>query len=68
MNAATDFLGRAIQAGDTVVYPVRRGSAMWLNKLLVTQVTGDSLSGQNSNGRWVTLKNLTNVVVISNKA
>jgi hypothetical protein len=63
MNAPTDFLGREIKAGDTIVYPVRRGSSMWLNKLTVTQAQPDSLTGLNPDGRWVTVKNLKNVVV-----
>lgn len=63
MNAPTDFLGREIMAGDTIIYPVRRGSAMWLNKLRVTQVLPDSLTGLNPDGRWVTVKNLGNVIV-----
>jgi len=74
MNGATDFLGREIKAGDTVVYPVRRGSSMWLNKLLVTQVASDGVdrdgqpllhvAGTNSFGRRITVKNLTNCVVV----
>ena len=38
MTPAVDFMGRTIEAGHVVVYPVRRGSDMWLNKLSVTQV------------------------------
>jgi hypothetical protein len=74
MNGATDFLGREIKAGDTIVYPVRRGSSMWLNRLLVTQVASDGVdrdgqpllhvAGTNSFGRRITVKNLTNCVVV----
>jgi len=59
-----DFLGRAIAAGNTVVYPVRRGSSMWLNKLAVTQVDDDHITGYNSDGRRITVKNLNNCVVV----
>jgi hypothetical protein len=30
-----DFLGREIKVGDTIVYPGRRGSSMWLNRAVV---------------------------------
>lgn len=69
-----DFIGRAIAAGNTVVYPVRRGASMWLNKLVVTQVGEDGvdvngkpryhITGFNSDGRRITVKNLNNCVVV----
>ena len=59
-----DFIGRAIAAGNTVVYPVRRGSSMWLNKLAVTQVDDDHITGFNGDGRRITVKNLNNCVVV----
>ena len=48
MNPATDYMGREIKAGDTLVYPVRRGSNMWLNRILVTQVLPDAVTGHNT--------------------
>ena len=60
-------MGREILPGCTVVYPVRRGSSMWLNKLSVTQVVRGSkptLTGFNDTGRRVTLHNIANVVVV----
>lgn len=63
MNVPVDFLGRDIKAGDTVVYPVRRGSNMWLNRLKVTKVEPESITGMNPDGRWITVKNLKNVVI-----
>jgi len=64
MNPAVDFLGRTIKAGDTVVYPVRRKSEMWLTKLKVTQVLDDSIIGFNHLGKRITVHNLKNVVVV----
>jgi len=65
---ATDFLGRVIKARDTIVYPVRRGSSMWLKKLTVRSVQdspqGPCVSGTNEAGRQVTIKNLKNCVVV----
>lgn len=62
-----DFLGREIAAGGYIVYPVRRGSQMWLTKLRVTQVNSGktpSVVGFNDAGRRIVIKNLANVVVI----
>lgn len=64
---ATDFLGNPISAGDTVVYPVRRGSKMWLNKLVVQSINdtpnGPTISGRNDASRMVHVRNLLNCVV-----
>lgn len=32
----TDAYGAELKLGDTIVYPVRRGSSMWLQKATVT--------------------------------
>lgn len=64
----TDYAGHELKAGQTVVYPVRRGSAMWLSEITVTKVNGGgepSIIGSNSEGRRVTVKNLKNVVIIT---
>jgi len=66
---AVDFLGHPIGAGDLIVYPVRRGSEMWMNKLRVEAVRdtprGKSISGTNDSGRRITVRNLTNCVVVT---
>ncbi len=62
-----DFMGREITAGATVVYPVRRGSQMWMQELGVTQVVPGSdptVKGFNSSGRTITLHNVKNVTVV----
>lgn len=64
MNNPTDFLGRVIAVGDTLVYPVRRGSRMWLNRIIVTKVENDQIHGSGSTGRMVKLTNLHNTVVV----
>ncbi len=63
-----DYAGHEIKAGQTIVYPVRRGSAMWLSEIKVTLVvpgSAPSVAGFNSEGRRVTVKNLKNVIIIS---
>lgn len=37
-DKAVDYLGQEIKVGDTVCYPMRRGSNMWMNKRIVSQV------------------------------
>lgn len=64
MNDPTDFLGRTIAVGDTLVYPVRRGSKMWLNRIVVTKAESDTIHGTSLQGRMVKLTNLKNTVVI----
>jgi hypothetical protein len=66
---AVDFLGHPILVGSVVVYPVRRGSDMWMNKLRIEAVRdtprGKTISGTNDTGRRITIRNLTNCVVVT---
>lgn len=59
-----DFMGREIVVGATIVYPVRRGSSMWMQKIKVTQVKPTAIGGYNGEGRRITLHNIANVVVV----
>ena len=67
---ASDFLGCLIKVGHTVVYPVRRGSKMWIQKANVTQIVQHDrtqpplLVCLNPAGRRVTIQNLDNCVVV----
>ena len=69
MSEAKDFLGKSIQVGDAICYPVRRASSMWLNRLTVLAVQntprGAWIGGTNAAGRWVTIHNLKNCVVVN---
>ncbi len=40
-----DFLGKTIKVGDTIVYPVRQGSDMWMSKAEVLGINKRNLSG-----------------------
>lgn len=64
MNLPTDLLGRTIRAGDTIACPWRKGSAMGLNRLTVSQVTDEFVTGCNHLGHHITIRNLKNVVVV----
>lgn len=65
-----DCVGREIKAGCTILYPVRRGSRMWLSRLQVqSAVPGDEtrpprVSGFNGDGRRVNVHNIDMVVVV----
>lgn len=63
MKPTVDFLGREIKPGDTVIYPVRHGSSMWLQKMTVTQVYPNRLVGINAENRRIYIKNLNTTVV-----
>ena len=65
MNHPIDFLGSEIRAGDMLVYPVRRGSKMWLNKLTVTKAEIDVIHGISPTGRMVKLTNLKNTIIVA---
>jgi len=66
---ALDYLGNQIKVKDTIVYPVRRGSNMWLKKLVVDAVRdtgrGVRVSGRNEAGNPVSIQNVQNCVVVS---
>lgn len=63
-----DFLGNTIRAGDTLVYPVRRKSQLYMNKIRVAELVqlreGFAVTGYNDEGRRVTVRNLHNTVVV----
>ena len=60
----TDFLGREIRAGDLIVCPWRRKSAMGLNKMTAIQVTPEYIGGYSSFGNSVRVRNMKNIVVV----
>jgi len=66
---ALDYLGNPITVKDTIVYPVRRGSAMWMKKLIVDAVrdttNGVRVSGRNDAGNPVSIQNIQNCVVVT---
>lgn len=59
-----DFLGREIKVGQQLVYPVRRGSSMWLTKITVTDLGDDTVHGVNDNGRRITLSRPERSVIV----
>lgn len=36
-----DYFGIEIEIGDTIVYPGRQGSSLWMNHMVVTGITGE---------------------------
>jgi len=59
-----DYLGKAIKIGDKLVYPVRRGSDMYLRTLVVNAVTKESIHGINDKGSTVQIKITSRCVII----
>jgi hypothetical protein len=66
---ANDFLGNPIKATDTIVYPVRRKSRMWMKRLIVQAVRdtgrGVRVTGRNEAGNPVSLQNVENCIVVT---
>lgn len=62
-----DFRGREIQVGQMLVYPVRRGSSMWLSEISVTDLGDGTVSGINSKGRRITLSRPNRSVIVDGK-
>jgi hypothetical protein len=72
-----DFLGREIHVGDTIIYPGRRGSNMWLNRATVQTTqegyrkyafgtpTGLITAKREGNARQVQITNPERVVVVA---
>ena len=67
--SARDFLGNEIAVTDTIAYPVRRGSSMWMKRLIVDAVrdttNGVRVSGRNELGNPVSIQNIQNCVVVT---
>ena len=61
--AVVDHVGREITPGCSIIYPVRRGSEMKLNRITVEQL-GPKLTGFNANGIRVFIQNIGNVIVV----
>lgn len=60
-----DYLCRTIELGDTLVYPVRRASRMYLQRLTVTDIddAANTVSGPNPLGTRVTVRRPDRAVV-----
>lgn len=74
MTNPRDFLGKEIKEGVTLVYPVRRMSAMWLKKITVTRIietsdrygsgTVKAIIGLNDDGRRIQVTKADRCVVV----
>jgi len=60
----TDALDNEIYVGDTVVYPGRSGSSMWINKSIVLEVNENTLKVETKSGRKATITRIDRVVII----
>jgi hypothetical protein len=68
MNEIKDCRGIPISEGDTIVYPGRRGSAMWLNVGTVQRprIEGQlTLDVQKPNGKVVEIFETARVAVVA---
>lgn len=68
MNEVHDFLGKEIVAGCWIVYPVRKGSKLWMSKARVQKVEKvddqATLYAVRGDGRQVEITKISNCVVV----
>lgn len=62
-----DFRRQEIRVGQMLVYPVRRGSLMWLSEISVTDLGDGTVSGINSKGRRITLSRPNRSIIVDGK-
>jgi hypothetical protein len=71
MTPVCDFVGKPITVGCRCVYPLRRGSKMWLTTIRVDsieQIDGTVvLTGYDSAGRRTRTRNIQNCIVVEAK-
>ena len=60
-----DFLGQEITVGDTIVYPNRGRSKMWMNRAKVTEVGMTKLKVQLPDGTIKPIQRVDRVVVVT---
>lgn len=63
-----DCVGNEITGSSVVVYPVRKGSNMWMNRVKLSRIefgVEPVLIGELPNGHGVRIKNIKNVVVVT---
>lgn len=62
-----DFLDQEITAGDTIVYPNRQGSSLWMVKAEVLTVNDESnrLSVRRTDGTVKTITRVDRVTVVN---
>lgn len=67
----TDYTGTAIEPGDRIAYPVRRGSRMWLNEITVERIDTAGavpvIVGYSPDGRRTRLKNAELSIVLNRR-
>lgn len=61
-----DFLNQTFAVGDTVVYPGRRGSSLWMNRATVIDIRANSIRVQRVNDNVIkTLNRVDRVVIVT---
>jgi len=60
-----DFLGQQIEVGDSIVYPNRQGSHLWMNFATVTDVRDTSIRVRRDDGVCKPLTRVKRVTVVS---
>ena len=63
-----DFLNQTVDVGDTIVYPGRRGSSLWMNRAKIIDIRANSIRVQRVNDNAIkTIKRVDRVVVVTDQ-
>ncbi len=60
-----DFLGQQIEVGDSIVYPNRQSSSLWMNFATVAELLDNSIRVRRDDGKYKTLIRVERVTVVS---
>lgn len=58
-----DFFGQRFQEGDTIAYPVRQGSCLWIETAVILEIGEDILKIEKPNGNKTRIKNYQNCII-----
>ena len=58
-----DFFGTTFEKGQRIVYPLRKGSSMWLEDATIVEVCSDKLRVVKESGQITYIKNLRTCIV-----
>ncbi len=58
-----DYFGKAFKEGQTIAYPVRQGSRLWIESAVITKVHENGLSAVKDTNKKVYIKNYYNCFI-----
>lgn len=59
-----DFLGRELKVGDTIAYPMRQGSRMWMQSGTIRSIHPDCVKITRPNGKKTAIRATSRIVLV----